>query len=103
MMLTFLLSGDSLSNLLYRAVRFTNFKAIVDFSVLSIILADLSGNTWLPERVQKVMVCDWWISIRLVCFYVSKLIACDHPVLGYNQLVCFKDFSNISYSCHLQE
>ena len=58
MILTFLLSGDSLSNLLYRAMRFANFKAILGFSVLSIILADLSGNTWLPKRVQKVMVCD---------------------------------------------
>ena len=23
------------------------------------------------------MICDWWISIRFVCFCVSKLAACD--------------------------
>ena len=23
------------------------------------------------------MICDWWISIRFVCFYVSSFVACD--------------------------
>ena len=23
------------------------------------------------------MICDWWISIRFVCFYVSRFVACD--------------------------
>ena len=31
------------------------------FSVPSIILADLLGNTCLLARVQKVMVCDLWL------------------------------------------
>ena len=29
------------------------------------------------SRVQKVMVCDLWISIRFVCFSVSRFVACD--------------------------
>ena len=23
------------------------------------------------------MICDWWISIRFVCFYVSRFVVCD--------------------------
>ena len=29
------------------------------------------------SRVQKVIVCDLWISIRFVCFSVSRFVACD--------------------------
>ena len=29
------------------------------------------------SRVQKVMVSDLWISIRFVCFSVSRFVACD--------------------------
>ena len=45
------------------------------FSLPSIILAVLLGNR--TSRVQKVMICDWLISIRFVCFCGSRLIACD--------------------------
>ena len=38
------------------------------------------------------LICVWWISICLFCFSVSRFIACDHPISGYNQLVCFKDW-----------
>ena len=37
---------------------FLKFEGILGFSVPSIIFADLLGNTFLVERVQKVMVCD---------------------------------------------
>ena len=30
------------------------------------------------SRVQNVMVCDLWISIRFVSFSVSRFVACDH-------------------------
>ena len=46
--------------------------------LLSIILEDLLGNRSVLQEVQKVMVCDWWISIHCVCFCVSKFVACDH-------------------------
>ena len=36
------------------------------------ILADLLGKRRLLQRVQKVMVCDWWISIRFVSFCISS-------------------------------
>ena len=34
------------------------FSNILGFSVLSVILADLLGNTYILARVQKIMVCD---------------------------------------------
>ena len=53
---------------------------------------------------KHMFTCDWCISIQFVCFCVSRFIACDHPLLGNNNwLVFFKDFSDLSYSCLLQE
>ena len=47
-----------------------------------IIIADLFGNRSLLQRVQKrscisigFVIGDWWISIRFVCFCVSRFIA----------------------------
>ena len=62
---------------LYRAVRFANFEGILGFSVPSIILTDLLGNTCLPARVQKVMVCDsWLVDFDPFClFRVSRFVA----------------------------
>ena len=80
---------------LYRAARFGNFERILGFSVPSIILADLLGNTRLLERVQKVTVCDLWILIGFVCFCVSRFVAGDRPVSGNNRLVLFED--SVSY------
>ena len=31
---------------------------------------DLLGNTRLLQQVKKLMICDWWISIRFVTFSV---------------------------------
>ena len=47
------------------------------FLLPSIILTALLGNKTLLKRVQKVMVCDLWISIHFVCFCVSRFVACD--------------------------
>ena len=41
------------------------------FSVPTTISADFLRNTCLLERAQKVVGCDWWISICFVCFCVS--------------------------------
>ena len=27
------------------------------------------------------MICDWWISIRFVCFCVSRFVACDGTMI----------------------
>ena len=50
---------------------------ILGFSVPSIILADLLGNTCLLARVQKVMVCDsWLVDLDSFCsFHVSRFVA----------------------------
>ena len=45
--------------------------------LLSIILEDLFGNRSVLQRVQKVMVCNWWISSQCVCSCVSRFVACD--------------------------
>ena len=74
---------------MYHAVRFTNFEGILGFFVPSIILVVLFGNTCLLARVQKVMICDWWISIRFICFLLQGSLLCDSPVSGNNRLVKF--------------
>ena len=64
---------------------------IFGFSVPSIILADLLGNTYLLAWVQKVMVCDsWLVDFDPFClFHVEGLLLCDRPVLGNYWLVKF--------------
>ena len=64
---------------------------ILGFSVPSIILADLLGNTYLLAWVQKVMVCDSWLVdfVPFCLFHVEGSLLCDHPVLGNYWLVKF--------------
>ena len=49
------------------------------FSLLSFILTDLLGNSTLLHGFKRswFVICDWWISIRFVCFSVSRFVACD--------------------------
>ena len=59
---------------------------------------------YLSEPLRKHMfTCDWGISIHFVFFYVSRFAACNRPVSGNDQLVFFKAFYDLSYSCLLQE
>ena len=68
-----------LPNSLYCAVRFANFKGILGFSVQSIILTVLLGNTWhLLGQVHKVMVFnlrleDFALFVLFLCFKVRCL------------------------------
>ena len=54
-------------------------KRRLRFSLLSIILTDLLGNSTLLHGFKRswFVICDWWISIRFVCFSVSRFVACD--------------------------
>ena len=90
-----------LPNSLYRTAHFADVEGILGFSVPSIILANLLGNTRLFVRVQKVRFCGLLDPSGFFC--VSRFVACDSPGSGNNRLVCFEDFSDLSYSCHLQE
>ena len=51
-----------------------NVKGMLGFSVPSIILADLLGNT-------SLLVICLFLS-TLFCFRVSRFVACDSPVSG---------------------
>ena len=54
------------------AAHQTSFLLFAGICVCSVNhLADLLGNICSLERVQKVMICDWWILIRFVCFFVA--------------------------------
>ena len=77
-------------NSLHRAVHFAKFEGSLGFSVPSIILVDLLGNTCLLAWVQKVLVfiiCDWWISVCFVCFMFQGSLLCDRPVSGNSRLI----------------
>ena len=76
---------------------------ILGFSVPSIILADLLGNTCLLARVQKVIVCDsWLVDLDPFClFRVSMFVLCDRPVSGNNQLVKFASQISIIFLIHV--
>ena len=69
---------DKIITALFTNMRILKFKSqlTITFSLPSTILTDLLGNKTLLERVQKV-ICDWWISIRFVSFFVSRFVASD--------------------------
>ena len=62
------------------------------------IWADLLANrcfrfTWTSSKDHGLWLVIWWISIRFVCFCVSRFVACDRPVSGNNRPDCFEDVS----------
>ena len=67
-----------------RIARFTNMRllkfrsqpTIAFFVAVNYLNGSLRKQNF-TSRVQKVVVCDLWISIRLVCFSVSRFVACD--------------------------
>ena len=83
---------------LYRAARFANFEGIVGFSVSSIILADLLGNTCL-------FVIGAFRSTLFVSVFQGSLlvIAVFRTVSGNDRLAFFEAFYDLSYSCLLQK
>ena len=62
------------------------------------IWADLLANrcfrfAWTSSKDHGLWLVIWWISIRFVCFCVSRFVACDRPVSGNNRTDCFEDVS----------
>ena len=59
-----------------RILKFRTQPTIAFFAAVNHLNGPLRKQNF-TSRVQKVMVCDLWISIRFVCFSVSRFIACD--------------------------
>ena len=77
---------------LFKNTRIMKFKSqlMITFSLPSIILADLSENKTLLQRVQKVMhgICHWWILIRFGCFCVSRFVVMVITIDGKDKRNC---------------
>ena len=58
-------------------LKFKSQPTIAFFAAVNHLNGPLRKQNF-TSRVQKVMVCDLWISIRFVCFCVSRFVACDH-------------------------
>ena len=59
-----------------RILKFKSQLTIGFFAAVNHLNGPLRKQNF-TSRVQKVMVCDLWISIRFVCFCVSRFVACD--------------------------
>ena len=83
---------------IYSQIRFANFEGILGFSVPSIILADLLGNTCL-------LVIGAFRSTLFVSVFQGSLLVIGVycTVSGNDRLVFFEAFYDLSYSCLLQE
>ena len=72
---------------------------ILGFSATSIklwrISAFLPSHLTRPLRKQKVMVCDWWILIRFVCFCLSRFVAFELQC----SVACFWKAQYLTCSC----
>ena len=71
--------GPQIGIALFTNMRIPKFRSqptIAFFAAVNHLNGPLRKQNSTP-RVQKVMVCDLWISIRFVCFSVSRLVAFD--------------------------
>ena len=59
-----------------RILKFRSQPTIAFFAAVNQLNGPLRKQNF-TSRVQKVMVCDLMISIRFVCFSVSRFVACD--------------------------
>ena len=59
-----------------RILKFRSQPTIAFFAAINHLNGPLRKQIF-TSRVQKVMVCNLWISIRFVCFSVSRFVACD--------------------------
>ena len=57
-----------------RILKFRTQPTIAFFDAVSHLNGPLRKQNF-TSRVQKVMVCDLWISSRFVCFSVSRFVA----------------------------
>ena len=59
-----------------RILKFRTQPTIAFFAAVNHLNGPLRKRNF-TSQVQKVKVCDLWISIRFVCFSVSGFVACD--------------------------
>ena len=71
--------GPQIRIALFTNMRILDFRTqptIAFFAAVNHLNGPLRKQNF-TSRVQKVMACDLWISIRFVCFSVSRFVACD--------------------------
>ena len=59
-----------------RILKFRSQLTIAFFAAVNHLNGPLRKQNF-TSPVQKVMVCDLWISISFVCVSVSRFVACD--------------------------
>ena len=81
-----------------RILKFRSQPTIAFFAAVNHLNGPLRKQNF-TSRVQKVMVCDLWISIRFVCFSVSRFVACDCMIDGSDKHNCEGGFWTLEFVC----
>ena len=65
---------------LFTNVQILKFKSqltIAFFAAVNHLIGPLRKLYFNGFKRSRFVICDWWISIRFVCFCVSRFVACD--------------------------
>ena len=73
--------GDSFTALFtnMRILKFKSQLTIAFFAAFNHLNGPLRKQNFTLKGSKGLwfVICDWWISIRFVCFCVSRFVACD--------------------------
>ena len=62
-----------------RILKFKSQLANVFFAAVNHLNGPLRKQLYFNGFKRSwLVICEWWISIHFVCFYVSRFVACDH-------------------------
>ena len=60
-----------------RTLKFKSQLMIAPFTAVNHLNGPLRKQNFNRFKRSWFLICDWWISIRFVCFCVSRFVACD--------------------------
>ena len=87
------------NNQLFNKVPFNSAFWMTVFSLPSIILTALLGNNFNGLKRSWFVICDWWISIRFVCFCVQgSLLVIVIKIDGSEKRNCEGGFCTIEFA-----